>query len=284
MKIAWVQDLSPWTELGGAQLTDKAHIIAGIKRGHDIEIILPGTVSAFQEWADLIIVSNATMFPIAMFQNFTKPYVFFVHDYWPLCKLRLYYPMLDKCRVCYPSLDWRAIFEKSKLIVWLSPLHRESWLFTFSELEKHEYALVPSPVSPDDFYDMKLERKGAIAVHSGVDFKGKERFVEWCVEHPDVPVTLVGPGDNLPPNVTRIEHVLYTKINELYNRHEYFVHLPMNPMPFDRTVAEAYLAGCKIIANKNVGALSWEQFYQSREHVERLLRASSAMFWDKIEC
>ena len=283
MKIAWCQDLSPFTELGGAQLTDKAHIIAGIKRGHDIEIILPGTQPVFDEWADLIVVSNATMFPIAMFQNFTKPYVFFIHDYWPACRYRLFYPMLEKCRTCYPSQNWRPIFQKSKLIIWLSPLHRESWLFSFSELEKHAYALIPSPVSPDEFYDMKLERKGVIAVDSGVDFKGKERFVEWCVEHPDMPVTLVGEGSELPPNVTRIEHVPYTKMNELYNRHQVFIHLPVNPMPFDRTVAEASLAGCHIVGNKLVGALSWPEFSQGQEQVKALLRTSSNTFWDKVE-
>ena len=283
MKVAWIQDLSPWTELGGAQLTDKAHIIEGIKRGHDIEIILPGTQPIFDEWADLIVVSNATMFPIAMFQNFTKPYVFFIHDYWPLCRWRLYYPMLDRCRTCYPSQDWRPIFQKSNLIIWLSPLHRESWLFSFSELEQHAYTLAPSPVSPQEFYDMKLERHGAIAVNSGIDFKGRDRFVEWAREHPDVEITLVGPGDDMPPNVKSVGIVPYTKMNELYNQHEAFVHLPITPQPFERTCAEAFLARCRVVGNPNLGALSWPEFSQGRDAVATLLLASSSHFWDAIE-
>ena len=98
-----------------------------------------------------------------------------------------------------------------------------------------------------------------------------------------MPVTLVGDGSELPPNVTRIEHVPYTKMNELYNKHQMFVHLPVNPMPFDRTVAEASLAGCHVIGNKLVGALSWLEFSQGREAIKQLLSESSSNFWRSIE-
>lgn len=284
MKVAWIQDLNPWTELGGAQQTDKTHILSGIKKEHEIEIMLPGQDTSLLKWADTTIVSNASAFPIQMFREMKKPYVFFLHDYWALCKWRLYYPMLEKCKDCHIKPNWLPILQGSSLIIWLSPLHRESWLFTYPELVSHPFALVPSPVSPDLFFDMNTERKGAIAVSSGLVFKGRERFVEWAEKNSETEITLLGPSEgDLPANVKVINFVPQAEMNALYNKHKIFVHLPTTPMPFDRSVAEAYLAGCRVIGNKNIGALSWDQFWQGRAEVEKMLRLSPGQFWDVVE-
>jgi len=47
-------------------------------------------------------------------------------------------------------------------------------------------------------------------------------------------------------------------------------------------VAEAYLAGCEIIGNKLIGALS-HSWFKSRKEVEEHCGNSSKLFWEKIE-
>ena len=275
---------------GGAQLTDRAHFLEGRLRGHDIDLWLPssGTVD-FQ--VDGAIISNATSFGFDFLRDLTttKPCVWFLHDYWPACRYRLYYPMLeDRCRAlpCYLKERWLPVLQKAKLIVWLSPLHRESWLWLYPELESVPYHLAPSPVNPDKFYDMKLPRKGVVAVESLAEFKGKRHVLQWAEEHPDVEITFVGgtpEADSLPSNCRDAGLVPYHLMNEVYNQHEALLHLPQSPSPFDRTTAEAYLAGCRIIGNELIGALSWPFFREGRDAVAKACRESPQGFWEAIE-
>ena len=281
MKIAWLQDLDPFTHYGGAQQTDKEHIIAGFKLGHEIEIVLPG--GAIPP-SDLTIISNAQGFPIELLSKIPTKYIFFLHDYWGLCKWRLHYPMLEKCKNCYLKPRFLPLLQKSLLNIFLSPLHRESWLFTYPELESHNFALIPSPINVSEFCDLHQERAGMLAIHAGLKFKGYDRFKEFAEERHPLPIDLIGDIEGpLPPNVKSIEGVPYYEMNALYNKYETFVHLPTTPQPFERTVAEAYLSGCKVITNGNVGALSWEFFNKGRNEVARALSSSSKKFWTEIE-
>ena len=287
MKVAFIQDLDPFTEPGGAQMTDKTHLLYAIRHGHDVEVVLPNADPSALFKSDLVVISNNAAFPIGLFQELQKQqrkYVFFLHDYQNLCRWRLFYPMLDKCKVCHLKEGWLPILQGAASIIWLSPLHRESWLFTYPELAEHDSSIIPSPVSVTDFFDMKQERHGYIAVHATEEFKGRERFLEYVEQHPEISFTLVGaPPDGLPANVKGIGYVPYSAMNELYNQHQAFVHLPTTTQPFERTIPEALLAGCKIIGNKNIGALSYPEFSQGREAIVKLLKKSSMQFLAALE-
>lgn len=292
LKVIFYQDLDFVSIAGGAELTDRAHFIAGIRRGHDITLVTPSTPDpdiAFAP-ADLVIVSNASMFQPAVFQRLQelgRHYVMFLHDYWFRCQYRLFYPMVPRCMQCHYREQWLPALLGARFIIWLSPLHRESWLKMTPELTDKPYALVPSPVSSKEFFDMGLPRKGVIAVNSMLAFKGRKNIIRWIEEHPDQQVTLVGaddnPGDLLPPNAHRVARVPQHELNDVYNRHEAFLHLPNSPMPFDRTCAEAYLAGCHVIGNELVGALSWPFFKEGREAVAEALADAPNQFWKVVE-
>jgi len=290
VRFTWIQDLDFLVEGGGAQNTDKAHFIEGLKRGYDMSIFTPQVnPNGLLEDNSPVIISNMMAgFQLDIFQNLiqkNKPCVWFMHDYQPLCKYRLFYPMLEKCKSCYRREMWLPIFLKAKLLIWLSPLHRESWLWACPELEQKPYAIVPSPIDFSQFYDMKLPREGVICVTSLFPFKGRKNVLQWAQEHPDKAITCIGgnpePGP-LPSNCHDIGPVPLGKMNEMYNKHKVFLHLPGTPQPFDRTVPEAYLAGCEIIGNKLVGALSYNWF-RSREEVAKHCGNSSKLFWEKIE-
>ncbi len=291
MRIAFIQDMDPLVEGGGAQWTDRAHILEGFKRGHEIQIIVPQTnLGDLDEKFDLAIISNSMTLRTEQYDSLQRrgiPYVIFAHDFgvW-LCKWRLLFPMEERCRdQCYLRDRWRPYLQASRLIVWLSPLHRRSWLFAYPDLRTHPYHLSPSPVSPQEFYPMGLPRRGALAVNADQEYKGADNLALWAQAHPDVDITLIGsnPEYQFPSNVKRIGAVRYQKMNEMYNQHEYFVHLPGNIGPFDRVAAEAYLAGCHIVGNRLVGALSWPFFKQGKEAVKAALTASPTKFWEAVE-
>lgn len=288
--FTWIQDHNIIAVGGGAQLTDKTHFMAGLKRGHDIVLHIPeaGPVVIGKRPT---IVSNATAFSPPTFAALEEqgvPCVWFLHDYWPLCKLRLFYPMQPKCRNCASRQTWLPIIAKARLIIWLSPLHRRAWLWAWPELRNVPYTLCPSPV-PDTFHDMGEARHGAVAVESLYPFKGRARVLDFARQNPNLPMTFVGgnpPGlaaEPLPSNCTDIGEQPYYRMNTIYNQHRFLVHLPTSPSPFDRTVAEAYMAGCEVIGNRLVGALSWPFFKVSRERVRQELQRSPERFWEAVE-
>ena len=291
MKMLYAQDFDFMVHPGGAQITDRAHFLEGIRRGHDIHIWSPESgIDDYDLHGDVkVIASNPVFLHVDTFQlllDRSIPYVYFFHDYMPVCKYRLFYPMKESCKSCYLKERWLPYLVKSKMLIWLSPLHRESWLWVCPELEGVPFHLSPSPVNPDSFYDLGLPRQGVISVESLHPFKGRDQVLKWAVEHPEVEVDIVGgnpePNSPLPPNCKDIGQVSGSKMNEVYNQHKVFLHLPQNPSPFDRTVAEAYLAGCDVIGNELIGALSYDWF-SSREQVAEHCRNSSRLLWDKLE-
>jgi len=289
MRLAFIQDLDIFSIGGGAQLTDRTHFTEGLKRGHDIELVTPSSGGVVPK-VDGIIVSNASAFPASNLMGMSElgiPIIWFIHDYFPICKYRLFYPMGNSCKSCYLKERWLPVLKLARLIIWLSPLHRESWLWLYPELEDIPYHLAPSPVSADLFYDLHLERKeGVISVEGLHPFKGRDYILRWIEDHPEVKVTIIGgnpdPLGSLPPNCRSIGVVPNVDMNEVYNQHEALLHLPQSPSPFDRTVAEAFLAGCKIIGNKNIGALSYDWFI-SCESVAEHCKNSPKEFWEVIE-
>lgn len=290
-KYVWMQDFDVFTSGGGAQLTDRAHLTEGFRRWHDLHLITGKgnhVDYVFLENA-LVIASNPNFATREFFEDIHEhgiPFVYFFHDYWPLCKWRLYFPGTEKCARECPNLPWLNILDKAKLLIFMSPVHRKAMVETFPQLRDVPYTLSPSPVSSRMFFDMELERKGVIGIESLNSFKGRTAFILWAEEHPEVPVTAIGGNDMphkaLPPNIKYIDYVPQHQLNELLNKHEALLHLPVSPSPFDRTCAEAIFAGCKIIGNENVGALSYDWFtdaYNVKCHCD----ASPGQLWDVLE-
>ncbi len=287
MKIGWLQDLEFLHTDGGAQMTDRAHYYEGVRRGHEMHAIIGATGGAnMAQPFDGFIISNAMSFRMEVFGEIRKvgaPYVIFAHDY--ICRWRLHYAQQPKCKQCYLRERWLPILQEARLMIWLSPLHRRGWLFNYPELKTKPYILVPSPVSPKEFYPLGKERKGAAAINSHLGFKGRENLIGWAKTHPDVQVDLVGSNEaleGLPPNIAYKGAMAPVAMNAWLNEHEALVHLPVTWQPFERVVAEAYLAGCRIIGNGAVGALSYPWF-KSRELVAQHCAEAPRRFWEAVE-
>ena len=288
MRIDYLQDMDIFAQGGGAQLTDKAHFIKGLQRGYDLLLDMPSARIDVKS-KDPVLISNAVSFPIDLFKEMVvnkRPMIWFFHDYFPICKYRLFYPMRETCKECYLKERWLPILASAKLLIWLSPLHRDSFLWLYPELETIPYHISPSPVDGSTFCDLGLPRVGTLNIEGLHPFKGRKNILQWAKDNPEEKLTCVGgnpdPNEALPSNVSVMGGLDYREMNFLMNQFRNFVHLPQSPSPFDRAPVEAYLAGCELIMNGLVGCTSFPWF-TSREEVREHCMRSPDRFWDAID-
>jgi glycosyltransferase involved in cell wall biosynthesis len=301
MRIGWIQDYSLFTQVGGAELSDRSAFVEGLKRGHDMLLVNPGVEKYFPvEAVDAVIISNATRFPTGWLQKIvsSKPTVMYIHDYWPLCSYRLYYPMLEKCKKCKNLETARALLLGSVLNIFLSPLHFDSWAFAIPEVKDHPNHLHPSPVDTEFFKPVhgvkigdktvKIERnpKAGLVVNA-MEFKGSKNTVKYCSEHPDITFTFVGgqpQNVKFPPNCIYTGPVVYEKMPGMYAQASYYVELPDTPQPFNRTCLEARLMEVpKLIVNENIGFLSYDWSRSSLENIKQHINEAVPNWWKKVE-
>ncbi|MDO8623140.1 MAG: hypothetical protein Q7R52_02745 [archaeon] len=290
MRIAFFQDLNPLEHSGGAQMNDREMIRKGFERHHNIQIITPQNFNLVSlEGTHLVIFSNCLNFSREIIKEVCSkfPYIFFHHDF-IFYKFRLFYPMKENDLTGIDKSFWLPIFKNAKLNIWLSPLHREAYLFSFPELKESKYALIPSAIDVKNFKQIEgVERKKGtvIGVNALELFKGRYVVNKYVEEHPELQFTFVGNAAHLEkPNCTYIPYVKNSELIKLYNQHEYFIHLPSNTEPFGRISAEAILCGCKIITNENNGAFSYKWMREGNEkEIRETLKFSSLSFWEEIE-
>lgn len=291
MRVGWLQDMDIHVMSGGAQLSDKTVFDEGSKRGHDMRLVMPHHLDVMDRLEfDLIVVSNATAFGDRMTPLLQQtPYIFYIHDFWPLCSYRLYYPQLTKCKItCQNLQQTKQLLLNSVMNIFLSPLHFRAWCFAIPELKDHPHHLHPSPVDGRKFRPLEVPRASysVMGLNSLLGFKGCENVLRYASEHTELNFTFYGAkeeGVELPSNCGYVGPVGQNLLPELYAQAEYFIHLPQVVDPFCRSFVEAKLSGCKLISNRNIGALSYPWMKKSREMVMKHLDKAPSVFWEKIE-
>lgn len=305
MYIAYIQDYNFMGEeaAGGAEISDSLIYTYGItQQNHNIELITPRTQINNLTKYDLIIVSNFASFisdnlKEERFLNLlstAKKVLFYIHDYLEVCKWRLYKNNRENCRTHCPRLPFaKKFYEHVDGIVWLSPKHRESTLFSMPELEKKPYLLMPSPIDITQFDEnihpelKDVKRIPNTVIASNVlPFKGSENLLKYTQQHREYKFTLVGaePDQNLqfPSNVNYVGRVAHKDMPRLLRSFQFAIELPGTIQPYERFVSEAAISGCTIIANDNVGALSYSWFYDLIEHKKQIF-TSPKRFWKFVE-
>lgn len=293
MRIVWVTDYNPFSEVGGGALSDKACIVSGMRAGHTIDIFpseMLGTAGIANY--DLMVVSNAFKLDPRLLIQASKvlPYVMYLHDYWPLCTYHLFYPMTEKCKACSNIQFTRELVLNSKLNIFLSPLHREAWSYAIPELKEHEHYLHVSPVDTELFkvYEgVNRIPNSVLMVNSLLDYKGAENTMKYIQEHPQTTFTYIGGRDEkypLPANVGEYGFVAPSTLPEFYSQAESFLFLPNTPQPCTRTVIEAKLCGVpKLILNDLVGVATFPEFKLKGDEFRKWIAESSYRFWIAVE-
>ncbi len=272
---------------GGAQQTDYSHFTYGLKRGLDQYIIDPNNVGKMQmDKDDVVILSNVRSYNRDILAKIDNPKIIFHHDTY--CMYRLLFPATEKCYTRCPEVpSWKRVFQTAQLHIFLSPFHYEIHSQAFGDaVEPH--IEVPSPVSPREFYPLTspTPRAGICNLNGLITFKGRENHLKFAQEHPETFFTFAGenekPEEPLPGNCRFVNGIVAPQLNNFYNAHGTYLQIPSHIEPFGRAITEAYLAGCKLIYNSNVGCTTY-QWYTSRESVaEHVGENASRLFWDSI--
>jgi len=294
-KIMWVTDFDCMAGTGGgAELSDRAVIMDGIRRGYDIYIITPDSPVRVEVYtADIAVISNAALFPLSFLSKLLDRLlvVNYIHDYFPQCAWRLFYPDLTKCKTtCRTHQFAHDALTKAALNVFLSPLHYRVWHRVIPEVEFTPHHLHPSPIDTDAFRPVPQVPKIAnsvLGVNVLLKFKGMNNVLEYAKAHPELTFTFCGGKDSsavLPSNANYVGEVAYSEMPGMYVQAERMIHLPSGPEPFARAVAEAKLCGTGVICNQLVGALSYPEYKRmNRDEYAAWISDSPRRFWAKVK-
>jgi len=292
MNISWIADYDFLANLaGGAEMSDREAYMHGMKSGHTMQLYIPESARMFAPGpTDLSIISNAARFDLNWIVNTVcaKPYIFYAHDYFPLCRYRLFYPMLEKCKKCMNLDSAKKIALNSALNIFLSPLHFDAWCYAIPELKDRPHHIHPSPVNLELFKprsEVKRNPNAGLVINAAA-FKGAKNTVEYCAKHPEITFTFCGgqPEAQLPPNCTFVGYVPTLSMPSMFNQASYYVELPDTIQPFNRTVLEARLMEVPhIVINKNIGAASYDWFKEDTASIRKRIAEAVPNLWKKIE-
>jgi glycosyltransferase involved in cell wall biosynthesis len=270
MKILWAADFDTKEHKGGAQQTNDVMIQAGRKLGHSISLYTGGSLPKSTSSYDVIILNNITKYKKAQIEALTDTgkCIRYEHDYWVAEN--------------YPELYKKVIHT-----VFLSPLHKKT------TEEKVGYkinncSLVPSPIDSDLFQlGEEKEKCSALWVGNICKEKGSDGFIDYAKSNPEYKFYVAGWGSEVEP-VMELENVEFLGEMDLkdlvkeYQRCEYFYHRPLWKEPFGRSVIEAYLCGCNLLVNDNVGAVSWDWDYSNYDLIKKKTQSQNN-FWKTIK-
>jgi hypothetical protein len=148
----------------------------------------------------------------------------------------------------------RSWFLRHAECIFTSPLHAERF-----DAPPKRYHLIPPPLDVDRFRPpANAKRQGTVSIGTWQSpSKGAQMVERWAAGNGTV--TVYGTGIYYPGgrDIDYRGPIPYVDIPETLWQYERFIHLPMVTEPFGRAVAEAHIAGCKVITNRNVGATYW---------------------------
>lgn len=285
MKIAWIADFRDIDRAGGAQLTDRFLLhYANVQKKHQVvELNLRNLKKSndFLNGFDLYIIANWVEIyqhlPGRNLLNYiadTKPFVRFVHDYDQKDNIPETEPLRKK------------LFANAKQVITLSPLHKAILRKLYPLPEK---AVAIPPFIDDIFYDIGLRRLKDTVIGVGEigKHKGIENVVRYADDHKNERFHFFT-WNEVKEEYRRDNLVFYPAVYNrflhlYFNLFDSFIHLPSWNEPFGRSVAEAYLSGCRMIINDKIGFFSYKWDYQDREKVRDIISFAPRDFWREVE-
>ena len=294
-KISLIADYNSLAGEGsGAELSEKAVIEEGIRKGFDISLCLPNTPAMNEvHKADLVIIDSTTRFSRQYLAKVseTTEYVMFLHDMSPICSWRAFFPDLPKCKKTCPNLNFtKKLLLNSSLNIFLTPLHYRVWCRVIPELKNIEHYLHVPTVKMDPIDGVQRIPNSVVGINVLWSFK-VGNVLAYATEHPELTFTFYGGTDNpkilntLPKNCVAMGRVPQEEMPGIYSQAQSFIHLPSHVMAAERTVIEAKL--CKVpslILNKLVGVVSYPEFKRlDYSDFAEWVSNSASRFWEKIE-
>jgi len=270
-KIAWVQDYS---KLGGAELSNMYLVDIGERLGYDIVGITPNnTNTTILESADLIVINNIFEFTPERMGAILRciyekriPYVKYDHDHREMRRKQFA----------------RQLFTMSRLNIFISPMHLDKMVSVVGEQIRNHSLCLPLAIDTKLFKINKNYKRIKNSVLIPTYKKCGANVNKYIEKNADKSYTFLGNctfENNYKVKAEIVEKVELGKMVELYNTHEYMLHVPMSFWAGERVYFEAMLCGCKCVTNENVGHVSWNF---NKRNLRGVLDKAPYRFWDKI--
>jgi glycosyltransferase involved in cell wall biosynthesis len=255
----------------------------GLKRGHTIHTFTNQTMRDLTGY-DFVIPKNVTTFGDRVL-NLKEPVINWPSDY-TFCRWRLFYKQGSGCRECKGVRQYASLFNNAVLNIFLSPLHKSAYEHVYPKMS--ESICLPSPIEVERFKPLNIPRQPnlVVGVNSLLPFKGINTVLDFAAQNHDKKFIFYGGKPDqpfrMPPNASYAGLQPNERLPEIYSAAEYFIHLPETPQPFERTVAEAYLCGCKLLINPLVGAVTYD-WWTDRDSVRKHVGEAAGQIWNELE-
>jgi len=270
MRVAWIQDNS--RPHGGAENSNRCVVAVGERLGFDIVGITPENFHPrVLEECDVAVLNNFFQFSTAqmrMVLDFLwtkkKPYVKYEHD----------------SRELERTSFSKRLFADSVLNVFLSPAHYRN----------HHVKLgckgisLPLAIDVDAFRPVaqvvRDPRKALIVGGWRRGGKTSTSLRKYIESHRNLAYVSVGFEF---PMTTCIPHRTLGEMPALYSSAGWLIHLPDMVCAGERVFFEAALCGVKVVANDNVGHLSWKRDLSDIDGLRDWLRQAPFDFWKAVQ-
>ena len=263
--------------IGGAEISCQETVRIGWNCGFDIRILSQADpvekIKAVMENSDLAIINNIFAFSepqmktiLSFIFNEQLPYVKYEHDHRELQRKEFS----------------RPLFQRSKLNVFLSPMHRDNHV---KGLDCDGICL-PLAIDTKRFYPVHdVSRETNFALVCNVrHFKTWANLQKYITDHPEMRFRIMADQPMVAgDNVKFMRLVPYVDMARLYSEHDVLVHLLDGLGAGERVIFEAALCGCRIVANDGVGHMSWEKDLIDLEGLRAWLDAAPYQFWQEVE-
>lgn len=152
----------------------------------------------------------------------------------------------------------RKFMTKAARFIVASPMHGEQ-IRVLSGVDLQNIYPYLVEVDSKKFFDTNQERDiEYITVGAMNWWKGTDRIID---DYGSKGLKVIGYGDQFPNNTEAefLGKIPNSEMPRFYNRSKSFVHTPRWKESFSITTAEAFLCGCRVIVNENVGAMSFNK-------------------------
>ncbi len=180
---------------------------------------------------------------------------------------------------------FRNVFVNAQINFFQSPKHLQSHQDFFGEAIVNPVILPPTIAVSN--LKISKEKSETIPFFGDLNYiKGGNHFIESAINHPNKKYVVYGENhlhDTIPNNVTFKNLIENSEVLEILGKTKEIIIKPNWLEPSGRLAAEAFLSGCEILTNENVGTWSFDFYPNNHSQAIKEIERTPSNFWNKIK-
>ena len=118
-------------------------------------------------------------------------------------------------------------------------------------------------------------------------YKGVKNLIDYARDHPDKKFKIYGRNiENVTfnlPNIMYFGWLPDPKVAETLAKAKYWIQLPAYVDPFPQMAIKAYLSGCEMVVNRNLGCFSYPEWnWEDPNDIKAQLKKYQETFWTRL--